>query len=184
MGAQFMRGTDQVQVEAFSYFRLEDRVPEDHPLRPLKAICNQILKEMTKEFDAMYKVGGRPSIPPEQLIRALLLQVLFSVRSERQLMEQVNYNLLFRWFIGLEMDDEVWVPTTFSHNREGLLKMDIANKFFAQVVAHADQQGLLSDDHFTVDGTLLTAWASLKSFKPKEKPDPEPGGEEAPSGRN
>ena len=179
-----MRGTDQVQVEAFSYFRLEDRVPEDHPLRPLKAICNQILKEMTKEFDAMYKVGGRPSIPPEQLIRALLLQVLFSVRSERQLMEQVNYNLLFRWFIGLEMDDDVWVPTTFSHNRERLLEKDIANKFFAQVVAHADEQGLLSDDHFTVDGTLLTAWASLKSFKPREQPEAEPSEDGPPSGRN
>ena len=179
-----MRGSDNVQVEAFSSFRLEDRIPEDHPLRPLKLICNQILKEMTKEFDAMYKEGGRPSIPPEQLIRALLLQVLFSVRSERQLMEQVNYNLLFRWFIGLEMDDDVWVPTTFSHNRERLLEKDIANKFFAQVVAHADEQGLLSDDHFTVDGTLLTAWASLKSFKPREQPEAEPSEDGPPSGRN
>lgn len=178
-----MRGADREQIAAFSYIRPEDRIPKTHPLRSIKKMADGILKGLSCDFDEMYSPEGRRSIAPEQLLRALLLQALYTVRSERMLMEQIEYNLLFRWFVGLEMDDEVWVPTTFTKNRDRLLKADIANKFFLAVVGYANEKGLLSDEHFTVDGTLIEAWASLKSFQPKEQPA-EGGEHEAPSGRN
>lgn len=147
---------------------MEDRVPVDHPLRGIRGIVNAVLRTLDRDFGEMYSKMGRPSIPPEYLLRGLLLQVLFSIRSERQLMEQVHYNLLFRWFVGLNADDPVWVPTVFSKNRERLMKGGIADKFFEAVLVKADEQGLLSEEHFTVDGTLLEAAASLKSFQPRE----------------
>src|SRR5881396_2096519 len=154
----------------WSYVPLERRIPSDHPLRPLRAMGDTILGELSPQFDQLYSKVGRPSIPPEHLLRALLLQVLYSVRSERLLMEQLDYNLLFRWFVGLEMDDPIWNPTVFTKNRERLLAGEIARAFFDRVRAQAEQRGLLSDEHFTVDGTLIDAWASLKSFKRKEAP--------------
>lgn len=165
-----MRGFDDDQSGMFSYVSAEERIPADHPLRPLRRMCDQALRELSPRFASLYSSLGRASIPPEKLIRALLLQVLYSIRSERLLMEQLNYNLLFRWFVGLNMDDPVWHPTTFTKNRERLLKGDIAQAFFEAVLGQAREQGVLSDEHFTVDGTLLEAWASKKSFQEKQNP--------------
>jgi transposase len=161
-----MRGDDQQQAAMFSYLSPEARVPHGHPLRTIRRLVDRVLAELSPDFDALYAQVDRPSVPPEKLLRALLLQVLHTVRSERLLMEQLDYNLLFRWFVGLNMDDPVWDPTTFSKNRERLLHGEIAQLFFAQVLVKARQ--LLSDEHFTVDSTLIEAWASLKSFRRKE----------------
>src|SRR6185295_9154740 len=169
-----MRGGDERTEGMFSYVRPEQRVPQDHPLRPIRAIVDRALEALSPQFAKLYSVTGRPSIPPEKLLRALLLQALYTIRSERQLMEQLEYNLLFRWFVGLGIDDAVWSPTTFSKNRERLLSGDMAQAFFEAVLIHADTARLLSDDHFTVDGTLLEAWASHKSFQRKAGPT-EPG---------
>jgi len=161
----------------FSYVSLEDRVPQDHPLRAIRRITDRALERLSPTFGALYVNFGRPSIPPERLLRALLLQALYTIRSERQLMEQLDYNLLFRWFVGLGLDDAVWSPTTFTKNRDRLLDGDVAAAFFDAVLFHADAERLLSDEHFTVDGTLLEAWASQKSFRPKnEKPPTGAGG--------
>lgn len=162
-----MRGDDRGPDAMFSYIRPEQRVPADHPLRPIRDMVDAALRELSGEFARLYPKTGRPSIPPEQLLRALLLPLLYSVRSERQLMEQLDYNLLFRWFVGLSMDDPVWDPTVFTKNRERLLQGDIARAFFERVLAQAQRQHLLSTEHFTVDGTLIEAWAGLKSFKRK-----------------
>jgi transposase len=169
-----MRGSDERQAILFSYRSIEDRIPTDHPLRALRRLVDPLLVALSPRFQALYAASGRPSIPPEQLLRALLLQVLYTIRSERQLMEQLDYNLLYRWFVGLTPDDAVWVPTVFTKNRDRLLGGDIAEAFFQQVRALADQQQLLSPDHFTVDGTLLEAWASHKSFRPIADPTPPP----------
>jgi len=171
-----MRGDDIHQAAMFSYLSPEARVPKDHPLRPLRQMVNQALRELSPDFAAMYSREGRPSIPPEKLLRALLLQVLYTIRSERLLMEQLDYNLLFRWFVGLSMDDKVWNHSVFSKNRERFLASDLAAAFFGRIKEQAAQAGLLSDEHFTVDGTLIEAWASLKSFRPKDAPPPEGGG--------
>ena len=160
-----MRGHDEQTTHMFSYLSPEQRVPADHPLRAVRALTDEALQTMSRRFASLYATTGRPSIPPEQLLRALLLQVLYTVRSERLLMEELNDNLLFRWFIGLNMDDPVWHPTTFTKNRDRLLSGDVAAAFFDAVQAHARAAGLLSDEHFTVDGTQLEAWASLKSFR-------------------
>ena len=156
----------------FSYVALEDRIPADHPLRGVRKLVDAVLAGMSKDFEGLYSKVGRPSIPPERLLRALLLQVFYSVRSERLLMEQLNYNLLFRWFVGLEIDDPVWNHAVFSKNRDRLLNQDLAQRFFAHVKAQA--AGLMSDEHFTVDGTLIEAWAGQKSFRRKD--DDEAGG--------
>ena len=163
-----MRGDRQEEDQLFSYVALEDRVPQDHPLRSMRKFVDPILAELSPRFDAIYSKTGRPSIPPEQLLRALLLQVFYTVRSERMLCEQLEYNLLFRWFVGLGMDGKVWDATVFTKNRDRLLGGEIAQHFFDAVLAQARRRGWLSDDHFTVDGTLLKAWASQKSFQPKE----------------
>lgn len=174
-----MRGDNEQQAGMFSYISPEQRVPADHPLRPIRKMTDEIFKQLSPRFDQLYARTGRPSIAPERLLRALLLQVLYSVRSERMLMEQLEYNLLFRWFVGLNMDDRVWDATTFTKNRERLLRGDIAEQFFAAVLEQARDYELLSDEHFTVDGTLLEAAASLKSFKAKdetnEPPPDDPG---------
>jgi len=167
-----MRGDDIHQDSMFSYLSPEARVPKDHPLRPLRQMVNQALQELSRDFQTMYSKEGRPSIPPEKLLRALLLQVLYTIRSERLLMEQLDYNLLFRWFVGLSLDDPVWDHSTFSKNRERLIASDIAATFFERILKQANAAGLMSDEHFTVDGTLIEAWASLKSFRPKEGPPP------------
>jgi transposase len=163
-----MRGTDSQQSSMFSYVSAERRVPRDHPLRAIRTMADTALSELSANLDRMYAVDGRPSIAPEKLLRALLLQVLYTVRSERQLMEQLDYNLLFRWFVGLSMDDPVWDVTVFTKNRERLLAGEVAQAFFNAVLDQARTHELLSTEHFTVDGTLVEAWASLKSFKPKE----------------
>src|SRR5262249_30203400 len=168
-----MRGDDEIPEPMFSYVLPEQRVPQDHPLRPIRAMVDAVLKELSPRFARLYAKTGRPSIPPEKLLRALLLQVLYSVRSERQLIEQLDYNLLFRWFVGLPMDAPVWDPTVFTKNRERLLQGDIAQAFFTRVLDQARTRALLSAEHFTVDGTLVAAWARHKSFKPKTAP-PEP----------
>jgi transposase len=160
-----MRGDDEQQLSVFSYVSPEQRVPKDHPLRPLRAMADEALCELRPRFNKLYAKTGRPSIAPEKLLRALLLQVLYSVRSERMLMEQLDYNLLFRWFVGLNMDDAIWDATVFTKNRQRLLDGDIADGFFAAVLKQARQRDLLSDEHFTVDGTLLEAWAGQKSFR-------------------
>ena len=170
-----MRGDGiEPQSHMWSYVPLEQRIPADHPLRPLRAMVDVVLRELSPQFDQLYSKVGRPSIPPEHLLRALLLQVLYSVRSERLLMEQLDYNLLFRWFVGLAMDDRIWDATVFTKNRERLLRGDIAHAFFERVRAQAEQRGLLSDEHFTVDGTLIDAWASFKSFQRKDAPPTPP----------
>ena len=174
-----MRGADHQQSGMFSYISAERRVPRDHPLRAIRVMVDAALKESSWRFDAVYASSGRPSIPPEKLLRALLLQVLYTVRSERLLMEQLDYNFLFRWFVGLNIDDPVWDVTVFTKNRERLLVGEVAQGFFNAVVEQAGAQGLLSNEHFTVDGTLIEAWASHKSFKrkdadPKTPPD-DPG---------
>jgi transposase len=164
-----MRGNDEQQGAVFSYVSAEQRIAAEHPLRRIRAMTDAALRELSAEFDGLYAAGGRPSIAPERLLRALLLQVLYSRRSERLLMEEMNYNLLFRWFVGLEMDDEVWDVTVFTKNRERLIAGAVAQKFFAAVLKQARGGDLLSDEHFTVDGTLIEAWASRRSFV--EKPD-------------
>ena len=161
-----MRGPDQKQDDMFSDVSPDKRVPADHPLRKIRPLVDQILKEMSPQFGKLYSEVGRPSIAPERLLRALLLQIFYSVRSERLLMEQLDYNLLFRWFVGMNMDEEVWVPTVFTKNRDRLLKHAIAAGFFARVKKLAEPY--LSDEHFTVDGTLIEAWASQKSFQRKD----------------
>src|ERR1700724_316858 len=163
-----MRGLDAQQSAMLSYLSPEQRVPEGHPLRKVREITDRLLIELSDSFDQMYSTMGRPSIAPEKLLRALLLQVLYTVRSERMLTEQLDYNLLFRWFVGLNMDDAVWDVTVFAKNRERLLAGDIAEAFFQAVLQQARERNLLSDEHFTVDGTLLEAWASLKSFQRKD----------------
>jgi transposase len=162
-----MRGVDQQQAPLFSYVSLEQRVPPEHPLRALRQMVDTALMGLWDRFEALYAQTGRPSIAPERLLRALLLQILYSVRSERLLMEQLDYNLLFRWFVGLTPDEPVWDPTVFTKNRDRLLEGEVAHAFFEQVLARARSQQLLSSEHFTVDGTLIEAWAGLKSFKPK-----------------
>ena len=168
-----MRGDDQQQSGMFSYVSLEERVPQDHPLRRIRGIVDEILRGMAKDFDGLYAKTGRPSVPPERLLRAVLLQIFYSVRSERMLMEQMNYNLLFRWFVGLELDEPVWNHAVFSKNRDRLLNQEVAQEFFRRVLAQAKPQ--LSDEHFTVDGTLIEAWASQKSFQKKDGGDDQPG---------
>ena len=173
-----MRGSDQRSGSLFSYVDLEDRVRADHPLRPIREIANAALVALSGEFEAIYATGlGRPSIPPERLLRALLLQAFYGVRSERQIMERLEYDLLFRWFVGLGVDDPAWDPTTFGKNRDRLLAGDVAKKFLAAIVAHPKVKRLLSSEHFSVDGTLIEAWASIKSFRPKDGsgPPPAPG---------
>jgi transposase len=170
-----MRGTDRQQSSMFSYISAEQRVSKDHPLRAIRVMVDAALSELQAQFEAMYAQGGRPSIPPEKLLRALLLQLLYTVRSERQLMEQLDYNLLFRWFVGLSMDDPVWDVSVFTKNRERLLDAELAQRFFNQVVTQARAQGLISAEHFTVDGTLIEAWAGQKSFQRTQgKPTPPP----------
>src|SRR5271170_1426281 len=162
-----MRGADEQQSQIFSYLSPEARVRKDHPLRAIRDMVDEVLARMSGSFDAMYADVGRPSIAPEKLLRAQLLQMLYSVRSERLLMEEMDYNLLFRWFVGLNADDAVWDATVFTKNRDRLLQADVAKLFLAQVVEQARSCGLTSDEHFTVDGTLLEAWAGAKSFQPK-----------------
>jgi transposase len=164
-----MRGDDRQQASLISYVSPEQRVPADHPLRTLRPMVDAALRGLSSLFTGMYAEHGRPSIPPEKLLRALVLQLLYSVRSERLLMEQLDYNLLFRWFVGLNVDEPVWDASTFSKNRQRLLDQQIAQFFFLEVVAQARTQGLLSDEHFTVDGTLIEAWASHKSVRPKDE---------------
>ena len=176
-----MRGEDRDSGSLFSYVSCEARVPADHPLRPIRAIVDEALEVLSPEFDRLYSKQGRPSIAPEKLLRALLLQAFYSVRSERQLMEQLDYNLLFRWFVGLSMDAPVWDATVFSKNRDRLIEGDIAAQFLAAVLSQARVKALLSDEHFSVDGTLIDAWASMKSFRPKEVSG---GDDEPPTGRN
>lgn len=172
-----MRGSDQNSGSLFSYVDLEGRVPLKHPLRVIKGIVDDALRALDAEFEKLYEGTGRQSIAPERLLRASLLQTFYSVRSERQLMEQLDYNLLFRWFVGLGIDDPVWDHSTFSKNRDRLLDADVAAKFLEAVLRHAQVKRFLSDDHFSVDGTLVEAWASLKSFRARDASDepPAPG---------
>lgn len=175
-----MRGEDREQATLFSYVSPEQRVPAAHPLRTIRRLANRALRALSRRFDRLYAQGGRPSIPPEQLLRALLLQALYTVRSERQLMEQLNYNILYRWFVGLELDEPVWDVTVFTKNRERLVGGDIAQAFLGAVLAEAEQRRLLSPEHFTVDGTLVQAWAGQKSFqrrqgRPGPQADDDPG---------
>jgi transposase len=179
-GLYSMRGTDVHQEGLFSYLSPESRIPKNHPLRPVRDMVDTALSELSSQFEAAYADTGRRSIAPEKLIRASLLQIFYSIRSERLLCEQLDYNLLFRWFVGLSMDDPVWDHSTFSKNRERLLEADIARGFFDAIVAQAEARGLTSDEHFTVDGTLIEAWASLKSVRAKDGPDEPPKG----GGRN
>ena len=169
MVQEVMRGEDQQQSHMFSYLSPEARVRKDHPLRAIRAMMDEVLSQLSRQFDSMYARVGRPSIAPEKLLRAQVLQMLYTIRSERLLMEEMDYNLLFRWFVGLNADDEVWDATTFTKNRDRLLEADVAKEFLAVVVEQARGKGLISDEHFTVDGTLLEAWASAKSFKPKDQ---------------
>ena len=166
-----MRGDDRQQPDLFLYGTLEERIPHNHPLRPVRAMTDIALEALSSRFDEIYAKTGRPSIPPEHLVRALLLQALYSIRSERILVEQLAYNLLFRWFVGLGMNEAAWNHAAFSKNRERLLAGDVAQEFFACVVEQARALGLLSDEHFTVDGTLIEAWAAQKSFRPKDGSD-------------
>src|SRR4029077_3098750 len=176
-----MRGRDDGAEGFFSYVRLEERIPKDHPLRSIRALADEALASLNKRFEGLYSTIGRPSIAPEMLLRATLLQAFFSVRSERMLMEQINYNLLFRWFVGLPMDAEVWHPTVFTHNRDRLLEAEVAHEFLTALLALPQVKKLLSSEHFSVDGTLIDAWASMKSFRPKdgsgEPPSPGRNGE-------
>lgn len=170
-----MRGRDDRGEGMFSYIRLEDRVPADHPLRAIRALTDEVLAALDGRFEAMYSAMGRPSIAPEMLLRATLLQAFFSVRSERQLMEQIDYNLLFRWFVGLPIDAAIWHPTVFSHNRDRLMAADVAREFLGALMGLAQVRALLSSEHFSVDGTLIDAWASMKSFQPKDGSGPPQG---------
>lgn len=164
-----MRGEDSGQSQLFSYISIEERIPETHPLREIREMTDFVLERMSRKFGRLYSRYGRPSIPPEQLLRALVLQILFSIRSERMLMEQLSYNLLFRWFVGLNPDDPVWNHSVFSKNRDRLLRGEITNRFFREIVALARNHELLSDEHFSVDGTLIESLASLKSFQPRRE---------------
>jgi transposase len=173
-----MRGQDHQQSDMFSYLSPEQRVRQDHPLRAIRRMADQALANLSERFDAMYAETGRPSIAPEKLLRAQLIQMLYSVRSERLLMEEIDYSVLFRWFVGMNLDEEVWDPTVFTKNRDRLLDGDVAREFLAEVVSQAWDQDLTSDEHFTVDGTLIEAWASLKSFQrkgEKQRPPDDPG---------
>ena len=163
-----MRGSDMRTGALFSYVDIEQRVPSSHPLRLIRGIVNDVLVALDGEFAKLYASEGRPSIAPERLLRALLLQAFYTIRSERQLMEQLDYNLLYRWFVGLGVDDPVWVPTVFTKNRDRLLEADVARKFLAELLAHKEVRALLSDEHFSVDGTQIAAWASMKSFVAKD----------------
>jgi transposase len=174
-----MRGSDERTASLFSYVDLEDRVPAKHPLRVIRHIVNEVLVALDGEFAKLYAGSGRPSIAPERLLRALLLQAFYTIRSETQLMEQLDYNLLYRWFVGLGVDDAVWVPTVFTKNRERLLEGEVAHKFLAALLNHKEVRGLLSDEHFSVDGTQVAAWASMKSFRAKDGSDQPPS-----AGRN
>ena len=176
-----MRSKDQERSSMWTTLQPEQTVPESHPLRPIRSMVNEILEELSPQFARLYSKRGRPSIPPEKLLRALLLQILFSVRSEPMLLEQLRYNLLFRWFVGLSMDDVVWDVSTFSKNRKRFLEGEISRQFFEAAVDRARAANLLSDEHFTVDGTLIEAWASHKSFRPKDGGGGESGTSE---GRN
>lgn len=170
-----MRGADETSGSLFSYVDLEERIPPEHPLRKIRQVVNDALASLDADFAALYTDFGRPSIAPERLIRASLLQILFSVRSERQLMEQMHYNLLFRWFVGLGIDDPVWVPTVFSKNRDRLLTTEMSRKVMAAILVHREVVPLLSEEHFSVDGTLVRAWASMKSFQPRAEAAPPDG---------
>src|SRR5260370_16520710 len=173
-----MRGQDKQQADMFSYLSPEARVRKDHPLRAIRAIADRALENMSRRFDRMYAKTGRPSIPPEKLLRAQLIQMLYSVRSERLLMEEIDYSVLFRWFVGMNLDETVWDVTVFTKNRDRLLDGDVAREFLCKVVKQAQEKNLTSDEHFTVDGTLIEAWASLKSFRRKgesNRPPDDPG---------
>lgn len=170
-----MRGQEDRSTGLFSYIRLEDRIAPDHPLRAIRALVEEVLEQLSDRLDGLYAATGRPSIPPEQLLRATLLQAFFSVRSERQLMEQMDYNLLFRWFVGLDMDARVWDASTFSKNRDRLLEADVAREFLSALMGLGQVRRLLSSDHFSVDGTMIDAWASMKSFRPKDGSGTPPG---------
>jgi len=174
-----MRGEQRGSEGLFSYLRLEDRIAADHPLRAIRELVNEALATLSGRFEELYSYTGRPSIAPEYLLRATLLQAFFTVRSERQLMEQIDYNLLFRWFVGLSMDDAVWDASTFSKNRDRLLEVDVAREFLATLLSLPRVKRLLSSDHFSIDGTLLKAWAGMKSFRPKDG-----SGEPPADGRN
>jgi len=173
-----MRGEDRQQQDLFLYANLEELIPADHPLRPIRAMVDRALKALDERFDELYDEAGRPSIAPERLLRAQLLMLLFSIRSERQLVEQLRYNLLYRWFVGLSLNEEVWHATVFTKNRDRLLAGEVARQFLAAVVEQAQRQGLLCREHFSVDGTMLEAWASHKSFRPRRQQ----GDEEEPTG--
>ena len=179
-----MRGSDNNSGTLFSYVDLEERIPARHPLRLIAGIVNDVLSGLSAEFSAMYSHTGRPSIAPEKLLRALLLQAFYSIRSERQLMEQLNFNLLFRWFVGLGLDDVVWDATVFCKNRDRLLNGQISHKFLAAIIAHKKVARLLSHEHFSVDGTLVEAWASMKSFVPKNDNGPNNDDTDSSGGRN
>jgi len=179
-----MRGDDQQQDGMWSYISPERRVPQDHPLRPIRALANAALTELTGDFAALYSGMGCPSIAPEMLLRAMLLQAFYSIRSERQLVERLEYDLLFRWFVGLGVDNAVWHHSTFSKNRDRLLEGDIAARFLTAVLAQPRIKRLLSSEHFSVDGTLIEAWASMKSFKPKAEQDQDKDGDGGDGGRN
>ena len=166
-----MRGSDERSGRLFSYVDIEERIPKKHPLRAIRTLVNQALADLSPAFSAMYSPMGRPSIPPEQLLRALLLQAFYTIRSERQLMERLEFDLLFRWFVGLGIDDTIWDHSVFSKNRDRLLQADIASQFLTAITEQSEIRRLLSDDHFSVDGTLVEAWASLKSFRPKNGKD-------------
>ena len=165
-----MRGDDEQQGGVFSYINPEDRIPQDHPLRAIRAMVDRGLKELWAHFEALYARRGRPSIAPERLLRALLLQILYGLRSERQLMERLNYDLLFRWFVGLNPDDPIWDVSVFTKNRERLMKGAVSQRLLEAIVRQAGENGLLSEEHFTVDGTLIQAWAGRQSFVPKDPP--------------
>lgn len=178
-----MRKPESKQNVLFSYRSIEDRIPKKHPIRPLKELVDQALDRLDDDFERLYSKVGRPSIPPEQLIRALLVQVFFSIRSERQLVEQLDYNMMYRWFVGLNPDDSIWDHSTFTKNRDRILEGEICLRFFKEVLEIAKNEGLVSDEHFTVDGTIIEAWASHKSFQPKSNDnddDPKSGGEKNP----
>jgi transposase len=181
-GSVPMRGDDPRHESMFSYVTPEARVRPDHPLRPIRKLTDAALERLAARFDRLYWTIGRPSIPPEQLLRALLLQMLYSIRSERLVMEELDYSVLYRWFVGLSLDDPIWDATVFTKNRDRLLAGDIADAFFAEVLAAIKQDGLLSDEHFTVDGTLLEAWASHKSFTPKGTAQTPPDDPKNPTG--
>jgi transposase len=169
-----MRGSDRQQADMYSYISPEERVRANHPLRVIRAMADEALKNMSERFDTMYAKTGRPSIPPEKLLRAQLIQMLYSIRSERLLMEEIDYSLLFRWFVGMNLDEPVWDVTVFTKNRNRLLEGDVAREFLCEVIAQAQAKGLTSDEHFTVDGTLIEAWASLKSFQGKDQKNAPP----------